>query len=79
MKTKALIVSLTTYAMLIGLFGCGEDTATAPEVTAELSRAGTNALAAEVRQLTAGRGTTQLPRPPQVGPRSGSPGTGARF
>jgi len=68
MKTKALIGSLTTYAMLIGLFGCGEENATEPVVAAELSKAERNALADEVRQLTAGRGITALNRPPRVRP-----------
>ena len=48
------------------------------------SRSGTvevekNALAAEVRQLTAGRGITALARPPQVRPGAGTAGSGAGF
>ncbi len=68
MNTKALIGSLAASAMLIGLFGCGEENATEPEVSAELSKARKNALAEEVRQLTAGRGITPLGRPPRVRP-----------
>jgi cytochrome c peroxidase len=68
MRTQALIGSLAASAMLIGLFGCGEENATEPTVPAELSKAGRNALAAEVRQLTAGRGITPLGRPPRVRP-----------
>ena len=68
MRIKALIGSLAASAMLVGLSGCGEENATEPEVTAELSKATQNALAEEVRQLTAGRGITQLGRPPRVRP-----------
>lgn len=68
MKTTAFIGSLAASAMLVGLFGCGDENATEPAVPAELSKAGTNALAEEVRQLTAGRGITALHRPPRVRP-----------
>jgi cytochrome c peroxidase len=68
MKTTALIGSLAASAMLIGLLGCGDENATEPAVPVELSKAGTNALAEEVRQLTAGRGITALSRPPHVRP-----------
>lgn len=68
MKTQAWIGSLAASAMLIGLIGCGEESATEPAVAPELSRAGRNALAEEVRQLTAGRGITPLGRPQRVRP-----------
>lgn len=68
MKTKAWIGSLAASAILIGLFGCGEENATEPAVAADLSMAERDALAAEVRQLTAGRGITALGRPPRVRP-----------
>jgi cytochrome c peroxidase len=68
MKTTALIGSLAASAMLVGLFGCGDEHATEPAIAADLSKAGTNALAEEVRQLTAGRGITALHRPPRVRP-----------
>lgn len=68
MKTQSGIRALAACAALTGLFGCGDDTATAPEPTAELSTSGMNALATEVRQLTAGRGITQLQRPAPVRP-----------
>ncbi|HJR16898.1 MAG TPA: cytochrome c peroxidase, partial [Gemmatimonadales bacterium] len=67
MRTNPVIRALTTGAALIGVFGC-DDSVTAPEPTADLSKAGLSTLAAEVRQLTAGRGITQLSRPPQVRP-----------
>ena len=60
--------AVTVCAALIGLFGCGEESATAPVETAELSQASLKSLAAEVRQLTAGRGITQLQRGPHVRP-----------
>ncbi len=70
MRTKAMIGALAASASLIGLFGCGEENTTAPETgpSLELTRTERNALAAEVRQLTAGRGITALGRPPQVRP-----------
>lgn len=70
MRAKAVIGVLAASATLIGLFGCGEDDATAPETGAapEMSKSEKNALAAEVRVLTAGRGITALARPPQVRP-----------
>jgi cytochrome c peroxidase len=66
MRSKAMIRALAVCATLIGLSGCGDETATAPEPTPELSRVGMKTLAAEVRELTAGRGITQLQRPPRV-------------
>jgi cytochrome c peroxidase len=70
MTGKAWIGILAASATLTGLFGCGEDDATAPEKVPSLavSRSEVHALAAEVRLLTAGRGITALPRPPQVRP-----------
>jgi cytochrome c peroxidase len=68
MRTQAMIGALA--ATLIGLLGCGEDNATAPESAPApvMSKTEKNALAAEVRQLTAARGITALRRPPQVRP-----------
>ena len=68
MRAKAVIGLLTASATLIGLFGCGEENATAPEAVAgpEMSKTEKDALAAEVRLLTAGRGITALGRPPMV-------------
>ena len=70
MRTKAMIGALAASATLIGLLGCGEENATAPETGAnlELTKSERDALAAEVRQLTAGRGITALGRPPRVRP-----------
>ena len=64
------MVGALAAASLIGVFGCGEKEATAPETGAarDLSKSERNALAAEVRQLTAGRGITALGRPPRVRP-----------
>jgi cytochrome c peroxidase len=61
---------LAASATLIGLLACGRDEPTSPGVAAapSLSSAEMNALAAEVRQLTAGRGITALGQPPQVRP-----------
>jgi cytochrome c peroxidase len=71
MTGKAWIGMLAVSAALIGLLGCADDdddTPTAPEPAPSpaLSRSEMSALAAEVRQLTAGRGITALGRPPQV-------------
>jgi cytochrome c peroxidase len=70
MRAKAMIGALAASATLIGVFGCGEENATAPETGAapEISKSEKNALAAEVRQLTAGRGITALGSPPRVRP-----------
>jgi cytochrome c peroxidase len=64
------MVGALAAASLIGVFGCGEKDATAPDTGAVLepSKSERNALAAEVRQLTAGRGITALGRPPRVRP-----------
>ena len=51
---------------LLALAACSTDDATAPTPTATLSKAGTNPLADEVRQLAAGRGITRLDRPAPV-------------
>jgi cytochrome c peroxidase len=57
-------------ATLFGLVGCGVDDTTAPEKAPSLSATSSDlrALAAEVRQLTAGRGITALARPRPVRP-----------
>ncbi len=68
MRSQAWIGSLAASAMLIGLFGCGEENATEPVVAPEVAKVRRNALADEVRQLTAGRGITPLGRPPVVRP-----------
>ena len=67
MRIHAAIGALAACASLIVLSGCSDD-ATAPPESPDLSKAGVNALAAEVRQLTAGRGITRLERPPAVRP-----------
>ena len=69
MRARAMVGALAAVS-LIGVFGCGEKDATAPETGAgsDLSKVERNALAAEVRQLTAGRGITALGRPPRVRP-----------
>ncbi len=66
MRIHVAFGALTACASLIGLFGCADES-TAPEGPS-LSKAGTNALAAEVRQLTAGRGIGPLERAPIVRP-----------
>src|SRR4026209_355887 len=65
MRARAMVGGRAAVS-LRGVFGCGEKDATAPEPGAvlELSKSERNALAAEVRQLTAGRGITALGRPP---------------
>src|SRR5215217_8350240 len=68
MTRTAGVRALTACAAVLGLFGCGEESAMAPVETAELSRTALKSLAAEVRQLTAGRGITQLQRGPHVRP-----------
>ena len=68
MSTKALLSVLAASAALLGFLGCGEDNATAPEAGPALSKSEKNSLAAEVRQLTAGRGITRLGAPPRVRP-----------
>jgi cytochrome c peroxidase len=70
MKRKAWIARLAASGTLVALFGCGDDSATAPDRTPSLSSSSSeiHALAAEVRLLTAGRGITALPKPPQVRP-----------
>ncbi|HET6778976.1 MAG TPA: cytochrome c peroxidase [Gemmatimonadales bacterium] len=66
MRIQAAIGALAACASLIVLSGC-DDEATAPEAPS-MGKAGTNALAAEVRQLTAGRGIGPLERAPFVRP-----------
>jgi cytochrome c peroxidase len=70
MQRMAWIYRLAASAALCALFACSDDNSTAPDKTPvmSLSRSEMHALAAEVRQLTAGRGITQLPNPPQVRP-----------
>ena len=70
MKAKAMIGALAASATLIGVFGCGDENVTAPGTGAapEISKSEKNALAAEVRQLTANRGITALGQPPHVRP-----------
>jgi cytochrome c peroxidase len=67
MRFHAAIGALAACASLIVLSGCSDE-ATAPPESPDLSKAGVNALAAEVRQLTAGRGITPLERAPAVRP-----------
>jgi cytochrome c peroxidase len=70
MKRKAWIARLAGSGALIALFACSDDNTTAPDRTPSLSSSSSevHALAAEVRLLTAGRGITALPKPPQVRP-----------
>ncbi len=70
MAGGAWVGRLAVSAAVVALFGCSEDDSTAPGkvLSADASRAGVHALAAEVRLLTAGRGITALPKPPQVRP-----------
>ena len=70
MAGGAWVGRLAVSAAVVALFGCSEDDSTAPGkvLSANASRAGVHALAAEVRLLTAGRGITALPKPPQVRP-----------
>jgi cytochrome c peroxidase len=70
MRGLAWLGSLAVSVALVALSGCGDDDATAPPkpLSADASRSEMHALAAEVRLLTAGRGITALPKPPQVRP-----------
>jgi cytochrome c peroxidase len=70
MRARTRIGLLAASAILIGLVGCRDDEATAPKgvPAPSLSSAEMNALAADVRQLTAGRGITALGEPPHVRP-----------
>src|SRR5687768_14789326 len=76
MTCKAWISVLSTSATLMMLSACAEDDTTpdvtGPDTKAEPSlsmvRSEMKALAAEVRQLTAGRGIGPLERPPMVRP-----------
>ena len=70
MRGKAWIGILAASAALAGLSGCADDETTGPEKVPApaVSRSEVHALAAEVRLLTAGRGITALPKPPQVRP-----------
>ncbi|HWN19494.1 MAG TPA: cytochrome c peroxidase [Gemmatimonadales bacterium] len=67
MRIHAAIGALAVCACLIGLSGCSDE-ATAPPKTPDMAKAGINALAAEVRVLTAGRGITALEPAPVVRP-----------
>jgi cytochrome c peroxidase len=67
MRIHAAIATLAACTSLIVLSGCSDE-ATAPPKAPDMSKAGINALAAEVRQLTAARGITPLSRPPVVRP-----------
>jgi cytochrome c peroxidase len=53
---------------LVVLTACGEESPTEGAAAPTMSLAAENTLAAEVRQLTAGRGITPLVRPPHVRP-----------
>jgi cytochrome c peroxidase len=70
MKRKAWIAGLAASGAFVALVGCSDDNTTAPDRTPSLSSSSSevHALAAEVRLLTAGRGITALPKPPQVRP-----------
>ena len=66
MRIHRAIGAFAACASLVVLSGCSDE-ATAPE-SPSLTKAGTNALAAEVRRLTAGRGIGPLERAPVVRP-----------
>jgi cytochrome c peroxidase len=70
MRGMAWVGRLAVSAATAALFGCGDDESTAPDrvLSADATRSEVHALAAEVRLLTAGRGITELPKPPQVRP-----------
>lgn len=70
MKRKAWIAGLAASGAFVALVGCSDDNTTAPDRTPSLSSSSSevHALAAEVRLLTAERGITALPKPPQVRP-----------
>ena len=67
MRILAAIGALAACASMIVLSGCSEE-ATAPPESPALAKGGVNALAAEVRQLTAGRGIGPLEPAPFVRP-----------
>ncbi|MEO7987201.1 MAG: cytochrome c peroxidase [Gemmatimonadales bacterium] len=72
MNTRAAIGALAASALLIGVSACSDDTSdtTAPPKVSE-NRGHTavnDTLVALVRQLTAGRGITPMPRTPHVRP-----------
>jgi cytochrome c peroxidase len=66
--SSRLIASTLGLTALLGLAACSDDNATAPEPAFSRGTSGAElkALAAEVRQLTAGRGITALERPAPV-------------
>ena len=73
MKRRACIARLAASGVILALFGCGDDSSTAPDrspsfASSKSDNSEIHALAAEVRLLTAGRGITALPKPPQVRP-----------
>jgi cytochrome c peroxidase len=71
MRSKSLRAMLGASVVLLGIFGCERDEVTGPETKASLASGDPGsfaALAAEVRQLTAGRGITRLASPPPVRP-----------
>lgn len=63
--SSRLVAATLGLTALLGLGACSDDNATAPEAafTPAVSAPELKALAAEVRQLTAGRGITALERP----------------
>jgi cytochrome c peroxidase len=65
MRIHAAVGALAACASLIVLSGCGDEVTAPPEAPA-LAKGGVNALAAEVRQLTAGRGIGPLEPAPFV-------------
>ena len=67
MRILAAINGLATCACMFVLSGCSDE-ATAPPKGPDFSKAGVNALAAEVRALTAGRGIGPLEGAPFVRP-----------
>ena len=67
MARNAVVGALFASTLLAALVGCGGDT-TSPPLPVSALRGGRDSLATLVRQLTAGRGITQLGRPPRVRP-----------
>jgi cytochrome c peroxidase len=69
---RAWIAKRAALGAMLALVGCNDDSATAPDrdpfSSSKSGNSEIHALAAEVRLLTAGRGITALPRPPQVRP-----------
>jgi cytochrome c peroxidase len=68
MRIHRAIGAFAACASLTVLSGCSDEATTSPPESPDFSRSGVKALAAEVRQLTAGRGITPLTMAPVVRP-----------